>query len=98
MSGETRGKAPRPNVKGELCGSSRATPDKLYKEAKPVRLRKAKVPVRLAWRAFVPAYPRRSRDLAHPPFLAVSGALPLIYSDDATVILLTTKDLFQTSG
>jgi hypothetical protein len=50
-------------------------PDKLYEDAITVFERKAKVPVRLAWRAFVPAYPRRSRDLATLP----SSPLPAPY-------------------
>jgi hypothetical protein len=73
---------------------SRYAGQTLYKEAKPVRSRKAKVPVRLAWRAFMSAYPRRSRDLTRPPSLATSGTLCLIYSDDVNLVVLITKHLF----
>jgi len=41
MSGETRGKTPRPKVKATPCGSSRTTPDKLYN---PLQLFVAKKP------------------------------------------------------
>jgi|ERR1700674_2379152 len=96
MSGETRGKTPRPRVKGTLCGSSRATPDKLYEEAISVVIKKSQGAgaVSVAGvRARLSPLLSRSR---HPPFLAVSGTLCLIHSDDANPMLLTTtKDLFE---
>jgi hypothetical protein len=59
------------------------------KKPKPYLKEKTKVPVRLAWRAALPTYPRRSRDLVTLPSSPFPAPYASIYTDDANPVLLT---------
>src|SRR5439155_18817886 len=98
MSGEMRGKTPRPKVKGNCAVPLALRRRNSMKTPQAVRTKKSQG----AGAVSVAGFPARlSPPLSrsrHHPFLAVSGTLTLIYSDDVNPMLLTIKDFFQPSA
>ena len=98
MSGEMRGKTPRPKVKGNCAVPLALRRTNSMKTPQAVRTKKSQG----AGAVSVAGFPARlSPPLSrsrHHPFLAVSGTLTLIYSDDVNPMLLTIKDFFQPSA